>query len=299
MIVLALGLVPGPLAAQADERGEALTAVLDHVLTTIPTEVPRSRIVLDTLRTATDAPNHAEVATRVARELGLMPGVSEDHCRRINIDHWSSPVGVEVRGVEAIAQASFETFTRDSAYVRVRLFSGSGRYLSGGSSYSLRRDSGGWQVKQHLVASHGRCQPRLFPSPIALALRTMVEELDAGGPICLDATGFPLSELELVAEILGSEIRGTYIPPPRRAVPWPPETHANPCEKADTRWGSVLRVVNVEWDSDELIHVSLEGRRVGAGQPPVVATRHVRYSLRKTDDEWKVSVRAVDDEAKP
>lgn len=290
--VLAFVLACGPLSAQVDEqRAEAVAAALEHVLGGIPVEIAPSEIVLDTLRTAAGA---AGVATHVARDLGLTPGISEDHCRRIHIDHRNYPIGVEVRGVEAIAQASFEMFTPDSAYVWVWLFRGSGRYLSGGSSYRLRRDPAGWQVKHHLSASHALCQPRLFPIPVALAVESMMGELGSRGPSCLDATGFPLRELDLVAEIVGAEIRGEYVPPPRTGwVPWPPEPYANPCEKADARSGSVLRVVDVEWESDEVIHVTLEGRRTGARQPNEARERLVRYTLLERGGGWKISEQAV------
>jgi hypothetical protein len=275
-----------PLVAQTKERADALAAAVEYAITDSRFgAASHSAILLDTLR-ADVAPHEA---AQLARRLGLRPGTSEEQCRRFRLDEagpWGSyvrmgfPVGLEVHGVDAIVTASFSEFNSDSAYVWVSIVSGAGQHFNGPGSYVLRRDSTRWQVEPHLASSGGSCDPRLFTVPLALATQTMLDSLKGAGPICMDPTGFPLLELDSMAAVLGAEIHGKWVPDIDGKTP---EPYRNPCAKAERQWGSIVRFLHVEWETDDLIRVTAEGRTPGDE-----ANRRLRYILRKERGQWNV-----------
>lgn len=281
----ALLLWVAPLLAQTEERTDALRAAVEYALDHSRfAETPRAAILIDTSRI--DLPS--EEAAHLAESLGLRAGVSEDHCRRFLLAEDGplgrsaqfSPVGLEVHGVDAILTAWFTELTSDSAYVWVSIVSGAGQHLNGPSSYVLHRSSSKWSAEHHLSSSGGLCAPRLFTEPIAVAAQTMIDSLKHGSPTCLDPTGFPLLERDSVAAVLGAEIRGQWVPAIEGEIP---EPYRDPCARADVAWGSIVRFLHVEWETDDLIRVTVEGR-----SPEDPAGRRLRYTLRKEDGQWSV-----------
>lgn len=284
-VLVGLSLSVTPLVAQTPERADALRAAVDHALADSPfADAPRAAILIDTLRMGLPAAD----AAQLAQSLGLRAGVSEDHCRRFLLDEngpmgmyvrMGLPVGLEVHGVAAIVTAWFREFTSDSAYVWVSIVSGSGQHFNGPGSYVLHRASTQWQVEPDLRSSGGHCDPRLFTEPLAVAAQTMIDSLKHAGPTCLDPTGFPLPERDSVAAVLGAEIHGVWAP----GIEGVPEQYRNPCAKAEVQWGSVVRFLHVEWETEDLIRVTVEG-----GAPKDQSSRRVRYVLRKENGQWSV-----------
>ena len=292
-IALALALLCSATAlpAQDDVRVEMLTAVLEYALDDqLPRGAPRSTVLLDTLRTG-GGPDSARVAARVAAELGLLAGVSEDHCRRYRLDParhstFAGRVGVEVQGVAAILTASFETFTPDSAEIWVPLARGRGPHLDGPRSYIVRRVGNGWEVEPDMAWSGGYCAPPLYPTAFAMAGEALLDELDPNGPVCLDPTGVRLLEQDSVVALLDAEVRGQWVPPLEWGEPVP-EPYRDPCGKADREWGAVVRVVDIDWVDDDLLRVTWEGRT--SARADQGATRQVRYTLREEDGRWLIT----------
>lgn len=284
-VLAALLLSVTSLVAQTEERTDALRAAVEYALTRSRfAETPRGEILIDTSRI--DLPS-AEAA-QLARSLGLRTGVSEDHCRRFLLSEdgpwgrnvqWGRPVGLEVHGVDAIVTAWFSAFTSDSAYVWVSIVSGAGAHFNGPSSYVLHRYPFEWLASPHLRSSGGLCDPQLFTEPLALAAQAMIDRLKRVGPTCLDPTGFPLLERDSVAAVLGAEVHGEWVPSIRGETP---EAYRDPCEKAAVQWGSIVRFLHVEWETDDLIRVTVEGRT-----PEDPASRR-RYTLRNEHGQWSV-----------
>lgn len=285
--LVALLIAATPLWAQSDDRLEALGAALEYALKESRfADSPASVLLLDTVRAGV-SPSEA---ARLARDFGLTAGRSEEHCSRFALDgRWSrqqrqlSPVGLRVHGANAIITAWFAAFAPDSAYIWVSVVSGDGPHLNGPGSYVLRNDSAGWHASPHLRASGGHCRPRFFTAPLALAARAVLDELEAPGPICLDPTGFPLLESDSLAAVLGAEISGRWVPEVEGETP---EPYRDPCAKADTPWGGIVRYLHVDWESDDLIRVTVEGRRVAG--PGDANRRSIRYTLRNQDGRWVV-----------
>jgi hypothetical protein len=124
-VLLAVG---APVAAQADSRAEPLAAAIQRAIAADRlSDAARARILLDTLRSEIDPRS----AARLARELGLTPGVSEAHCRRFLVDGealgWWVPVGYAVHGVDRILTIGRSEFAGDSAHVWISSARGSGR----------------------------------------------------------------------------------------------------------------------------------------------------------------------------
>jgi len=285
-VLAALLLWVTPLVAQTEERSDALRAAVKYALThSLFADTPRAAILIDTSRI--DLPS--EEAAQLAQSLGLRTGVSEDHCRRFLLAEdgpwgrqvrWGQPVGLEVHGVDAIVTAWFTEFTSDSAYVWVSIVSGAGPHFNGPSSYVLHRYSYEWLASPHLRSSGGLCDPQLFTEPLALAAQAMIDSLKHAGPTCLDPTGFPLLERDSVAVVLGAAIHGEWVPSIEGETP---EAYRDPCAKADVRWGSIVRFLHVEWETDDLIRVTVEGRT-----PEDPASRRLRYTLGKEHGQWSV-----------
>jgi hypothetical protein len=281
-VLLAVG---APVAAQADSRAEPLAAAIRRAIAADRlSDAARARILLDTLRSAIDPRS----AARLARELGLAPGVSEAHCRRFLVDgevrgsasYWP-PIGYEVRGVDAILTIWHTEFAGDSAHVWITIARGSGRYIGAPTSYIVRRDSAHWRAEPYLAASpHGICHSRLFTAPLALAAQTTLADLRAIGPTCLDPTGFPLHEQDSVAHVLGAQVRGHFFPLVGGETPEPAR---DPCERDSVQWGGIVKFLRVDWEADDLIHVTVEAR-IPADQ----TSRRIGYTLRETDGAWSI-----------
>lgn len=270
------------LAAQADPPVEALAAAVDLALESHGmADLPRSSILLDTLQVGLDGPD----ALALARLLGLEPGRSEDHCRRFLLEPGEpgvgSPFGYQVQGVEGIVTISTLEVPLDSMEIVVRVARGAGRYVGMGGSYIVRSTASGWAAARHVTWSpHGSCSPRLFAAPLALAAQTALDDLAAPDPICLDPTGFPLHEQDEVAAMLGAQVEGQWMPQVRGETP---DDFRDPCERSGGAWGSVIRFTRVEWESDDLLRVAVEGR---------IPARGIRSSVTRTlvreGGDWRV-----------
>jgi hypothetical protein len=275
-----------PLVAQTDPGTEALGAAIERAISDLGLGGgARSGILIDTLRSVIDS----RTADQLVRELGVSLGVSEAHCRRFLMSEerpeLRAPFGYRVHGVDAILTIGRGDFATDSAHVWITTARGSGQYVGGPRSYIVRRGSGRWLAEPHMMMSpHGSCHPQLFTAPLVLAAQTLLADLRAAGPICLDPTGFLLHERDSVALLLGAEIRGQWVP---KIGGETPELARDLCERAPVQWGSVVRFLRVDWEADDLLHVTVEGRI-----PAEHTGRRIQYTLRQTGAEWTVTYRA-------
>jgi hypothetical protein len=278
----ALAMLTTPLGAQTtDDRVDAIAAIIRHALDDSRfADTPRSRILLDTVWTARELPDHDAVVAGLVRELGLRAGVSRDHCRRTAYDPDRLVVGEEVHGVAAILVAGVDSATTDSVPAWVTIFHGTGPYQPGGRGLTAHRTADGWRVEGSVFASHGMCDPVLFTAPIVASARTLLTEIDARDPICLDAIGHPLFERDQIVGQLGAEVRGRWLPPIRDIGI--PEEYRHPCAKADTDWGAILAIPWVDWSEPGWLRVTIEAEAANG------AWRRDRFTLRETDGEWVV-----------
>jgi hypothetical protein len=295
LVVCAFLIFAAPAAAQvADHRVEAVATAIELKLAAWGRgDTPRARILLDTPRTLTGTPLRRELMEQLVQRLGVQPGNSEDHCRRfpVAMPRYGWPIGYEVHGVDAIVSATLIEFAPDSIEVTVTAASGTGEYVGGMSTYTMRRELSGWRTTQNLTSGpHGWCVFRRVPEAIAVGGRALLDSLNANGPTCLDPTGFPLHEIDAVAALLGADVRGRYLP--WRGEEPMPVSLLNPCERSGEDWGSVLRILHVEWPSDDLILVEIEVRQLRADVPDDERVVRVEYTLRKVEAEWIIAERS-------
>lgn len=272
-----------PLTAQMDQHTQALGAAIERAVSDLGAGgSPRSRILIDTARSAIDS----RTATQLAHQLGVSLGRSEAHCRRFLVRGdglgLRAPIGYEVRGVDAILTIGRSDFTRDSAHVWITTARGVGQYIGGPRSYIVRRDTGQWLAEPNIIVSpHGSCYPQMFTDPLVLAARTILADVSASGPLCYDATGFLLHERDSVATVLGAEVRGQWVPLIGGETPEPAR---DPCERAGVQWGSVVKFLEVDWQEEDVIHVTVEAR-----VPVAQVARRRRYTLTQAGSEWIVT----------